>query len=77
MLETNIWQIKVYAPPREHGPPHVHVIAKRSRVEVKISLVDLKVLGKTQMSRRTVKDVIIYIWQNHEYLMNCWEKLHE
>ena len=76
VLETSQWLIKVYAPPREHAPPHVHVIEKGSKAEVKISLVDLSMMGRTRMSQRSVKKIMLYVWQNHSYLLECWEKLH-
>ena len=76
VLETDNWLIKVYAPPREHAPPHVHVIDRNSRAEVKISLVDLSILGRTRLSQRSMKQIVKYVWQNHSYLVECWEKLH-
>lgn len=76
VLETDRWLVKVYAPPREHAPPHVHVIEKNARAEVRISLVDLSVLGRTRMNRRSVKRIVLYVWQNHSYLVECWELLH-
>ena len=45
VIETSKWKIKVYAPPKEHGPAHVHVIAKGEAAEVKISLVTLEMIG--------------------------------
>jgi Domain of unknown function (DUF4160) len=54
----------------------VHVLAKGEKVEVKISLVTLEVIGSTQFSRRAVKDIIKYIYENYEYLWKCWEVLH-
>jgi hypothetical protein len=68
--------VKVFAPPKEHGPAHVHVIAKGEKAEVKISLVTLEVIGSTQFSIRAVKGIIKYIHENYEYLWKCWEALH-
>lgn len=76
VIENEKWKIKVYAPPKEHGPPHVHVIAKGEQAEVKISLMTLEVIGRTQFSKRVVKGIIKYIHENYEYLWNCWETLH-
>ena len=45
VIENAKWKIKVFAPPKEHGPPHVHVISKGDKAEVKISLVNLEVIG--------------------------------
>jgi hypothetical protein len=76
VIENEKWKIKVFAPPKEHGPAHVHVIAKGEKAEVKISLVTLEVIGSTQFSVRAVKGIIKYIHENYEYLWNCWEALH-
>lgn len=77
VLENDRWLIKVYAPPREHAPPHVHVIEKGTGLEVKISLVNITVMKKTRMNERSVRGILIYIWKNHTYLLECWDKLHE
>lgn len=76
VIENEKWKIKVFAPPKEHGPAYVHVIAKGEKSEVKISLVTLEIIGSTQFSVRTVKGIIKYIYENYEYLWNCWEALH-
>ena len=76
VLENEKWKIKVYAPPKEHGPAHVHVIAKGDKAEVKISLLTLEVIGRTDFSKRAVKGIIKYIHENYEILWQCWEALH-
>ena len=76
VIENEKWKIKVFAPPKEHGPAHVHVIAKGEKAEVKISLVTLEVIGPTEFSKKTVRGIIKYIHENYEYLWNCWEALH-
>ena len=76
VIKNEKWIIKVFAPPKEHGRAHVHVIAKREKAEVKISIVTLEVIGSTQFSIRTVKGIIKYIHENFEYLWKCWEALH-
>ncbi len=77
IIENEKWKIKIFAPPKEHGPAHVHVIAKGENAEVKISLIDLDVVGKTNFSKQTVKGIIKYVHQNYDILMDAWEKLHE
>lgn len=76
VLETDKWKIKIYAPPREHGPPHVHVILKGSKLEVKINLRDLEIMGHTHLSKRAAKEIVRYVHENYDFLMDCWEKLH-
>lgn len=77
IIENEKWKIKIFAPPKEHGPAHVHVIAKGENAEVKILLINLDVVGKTNFSKQTVKGIIKYVHQNYDILMDAWEKLHE
>jgi hypothetical protein len=76
VLENKNWKIKVYSPPGEHGSPHVHVIAKGEKAEVKIYLETLEVAGKTRFSKKSVKKIIKYLYENYDHLMETWEKLH-
>lgn len=76
VAENNKWKIKVYSPPREHGSPHVHVIAKGTKAEVKIYLETLEVVGKTKFSPKSVKEILKYIDINYDILMDKWEALH-
>ena len=76
VIENEKWKIKIFAPPKEHGPAHVHVIAKGERAEVKISLDSLEVIGPTQFSKHTVKGIIKYIYENYEILWEYWEAIH-
>jgi Domain of unknown function (DUF4160) len=77
VIENSQWKIKIYPPPREHGPPHIHVIAKGMNAEVKINLITLEVLGKTRFTKKAVKDIIRYLFDNQDYLIEAWEKMHE
>ena len=76
IAENNYWKIKIYAPPKEHGPPHVHIKSKQSKAEVKISLETLSVVGQTKFKRKVIKEIIKYIYKNHEILVLHWEALH-
>ncbi len=76
VLKNDKWRVKVYSPPREHGNPHVHVISRRDQTEVKIFLKDLSIVGKTRFSRKAVKEIIKYLHQNYDFLMDQWEALH-
>lgn len=76
IAENGHWKIKVYAPPREHGPAHVHVLSKSDRSEVKISLESYEVLGKTRFTRKSIKKILKFIDDNYNQLMDAWEALH-
>ncbi len=75
VLENAQWKIKIYTPPKEHGPVHVHVVAKGEKAEVKIELETLTMKGRTRFSKKTVRGIIRYIHQNYDFLMDHWEKL--
>jgi hypothetical protein len=77
VIENSKWKIKVYSPPREHGSPHVHIIAKGKRAEAKIYLKTLELEGKTQFSKCAIKEIIKYLYENYDLLMKSWEDLHE
>lgn len=76
VIENNKWKVKVFSPPGEHGAPHVHIISKGTRAEVKIYLETLEVAGKTKFLKRAVKDIVKYIYENYDILMDKWEELH-
>lgn len=76
VLENDKWKVKVYSPPREHGPPHVHVISKGDNADVKIYLETLEVKGKTKFSKKSIKKIIKHLYKNYDYLMDRWETLH-
>lgn len=76
VLENSKWKIKIFSPPKEHGSPHVHIIAKGERAEVKIFLETLEVSGQTKFSKKAVREIIKYIHENYDLLMDHWELLH-
>ncbi len=77
VIENEKWKIKIYAPPKEHGPAHVHVIAKGEKAEVKICLESLQMIGRTNFSKKSVKLIIKYIHKHYHFLWKCWEELHD
>lgn len=77
IIENSKWKIRIFPPPREHGPPHVHVVAKGMDAEVKINLETLEVLGKTTFSKKAVKEIIRFIFENQDYLLKAWEQIHD
>jgi len=77
IVENNKWRIRIYSPPREHGSPHVHVVAKGVNAEVKIFLNTFEIEGRTGFSKRAVKEIIKYLHENYDVLIGYWENLHE
>ena len=76
VLENNKWKIKIYFPPREHGNPHVHVISKEDRAELKLYLETLEVSGRTRFSKVAVKKIVRYVHKHYDFLLKKWEEHH-
>lgn len=68
----------VYAPPREHGPAHVHV--HKSGTEAVLRLGDERTpvfpLRVSRMSRRDVLKAVRMAQANKERFLTEWENLH-
>jgi len=76
VVENEKWKIKVYGPPKEHGNPHVHVIAKGENAELKVYLEDYAIVEPTNFSKQSVNKILKYIDSNYDELMDAWEALH-
>ena len=69
---------QIYDPPREHGPPHVHV--HKGGTQVVLGLGDLTTpvhpLRIEGMSARDVVKAVRIAQANREKLLTAWEKHH-
>ncbi len=70
---------QVYAPPREHGPPHVHV--HKGGAQVVLHLGDASTpIFPLRVSGMTVRDVVKAVRiaeANKPHLLGEWEKHHD
>ena len=71
--------MRVYGPPREHPPPHVHV--ERGSDEVVVIRLGLKgspptVWAVYEMKDRDVVKAFRIVEQNQDALLDAWRALH-
>ena len=78
-LRLGPWVVRIHAPPREHAPPHVHVILGRS-AEVVIALGKGEgppaVLAVHRMRDRDVLRAFRLVQKHQRRLLADWEALH-
>lgn len=79
VLRVDGFRVVIYAPPREHPPPHVHVFGDGGEVEVGIP-----VAGGDPPVRRAVgvRDAVAWkacrlVAQHSEFLFSMWRQLHD
>jgi hypothetical protein len=72
------FQVRIYLPPREHEPPHVHVV--KAGTEVVIRLGDAQALPEVQevygMRRADVMRAYRIVEANRMMLLEKWRNLH-
>lgn len=72
--EEHGYRIYVLPPPREHGPPHVHVIRAEGEV-----LIDLDPVGVRQvyaMPLRNIVRAVRIVEDNRDKLLAAWRTIH-
>lgn len=79
VLHVGGFRVVIFLPPREHGPPHVHV--RNAGGEV---VIELAAGGRPQRIRSTsgmrVADIAKAFWlveDNAAYLLARWEEYHD
>ena len=79
VLVIDGWQIRIYLPPREHAPPHVHAVKGGS--EVVIALGDERTLSEVrEVYGARARDVVraYRIVETHRVmLLREWRRHHE
>lgn len=72
------FSIRIYAPPREHPPPHVHVHKAGGLVIIELGVVGTVATVRTVhgMSPRDVLKALRLVERRSELLMALWEELH-
>ena len=70
VLEEGEFSVYVYAPPREHRPPHAHVECTRGgEVMVKLG-------NDYHMRAEDAREALRIVEQNQERLIEEWRRLH-
>lgn len=78
VLRVGGFRVVIFLPPREHGPPHVHV--RNASGEV---VIEFATASKGQMIRDVSEmragDVAKAFWiveEHSDYLLECWREYH-
>jgi hypothetical protein len=72
------FSIRIYAPPREHPPPHVHVHKAGELLIIELGIAGgmATVRGFTAMSSSDVLKALRLVERRREILIAAWEELH-
>lgn len=74
------FRVRIHGSPREHRPPHVHVV-KRGAGEVVLELgserSDLRVRQVRDMDDRDVLVAFRIVERYHDRLLKAWRAIHE
>ena len=78
VLRARGFQVRIYSPPREHGPAHVHVL--RGDGEMILDLNDdgetVTVRGASHMPRRDAWRAMQLVEEYAPFLREQWRKYH-
>ena len=75
VLEVGGFTMTIYLPPREHGPPHVHV--RRAGAEVVIGLgAELTVIRNAGLRAQDIRRALAIVADNADLLTAEWRKYH-
>ena len=74
ILRVGGFQIRVYLPPREHGPPHMHVLKAGKEILVNLSPVGLR--EDFGMAARDIIGALRIVEANERLLLLEWRKHH-
>jgi len=79
IFEENGFRVYILLPPREHGPPHVHVMKAGGKIVIDLGFAT----GQCEIDRISgmkPKDVLRafrIVDQSRELLLQEWSKLHD
>jgi hypothetical protein len=78
VLRIGGFRVVVFLPPREHGPPHVHVRNASGEVVIDLAMGDRRQSIRYVAGMRTA-DITRAFWlveENTEYLLAKWREYH-
>lgn len=82
-LRSDGFVVRIHGPPREHGPPHVHVHVHRGRegfvvVGLRLGAQRGRVWLREDfgLSRRDILAAVRLVEQHAEQLLSHWERMH-
>lgn len=69
------FRVRILAPPREHGPPHAHVVKGRGEVLVDLEPVSIKEI-RGQIKNADVVTAVRLVEKHLGALLQEWRRLH-
>jgi hypothetical protein len=72
--EEHGYSVYILLPPREHGPPHVHVI--RAGGELLVDLDPVGVRRVYEMPARNIVRAVRIVEDNRDMLLAAWRSIH-
>ena len=67
--------LKFYIYPKDHNPPHVHVIG--ADCEAKITILSLECIQNNGFSEKDISKIIKFLEDKIDILIDAWEAFHE
>ena len=79
VLRIGGFEVIIRLPPREHGPPHVHVFKAGGRVIINLPDAEQprSVRKVVHMREPDIALAIRLVERHEEYLMSVWRRLHD
>jgi len=79
VLVQDDFHIRIYLPPREHTPPHVHVVRAGGEIVVALGDADVApaILEIHGMRSRDVVRAYRLVEGNKKMLLRAWRRYHE
>ena len=74
-MPTIFWlgNIRIVINTKDHGPPHVHVLAPGASAKIRID--NLEVMESQGFNERTLKKILIFMEQTKFILMEKWDEI--
>ncbi|MEX2154227.1 MAG: DUF4160 domain-containing protein [Gemmatimonadaceae bacterium] len=76
VLRANGFKVTIRHPPREHGPPHVHVFSGDAECELWIGSEEIGVKAIHGMRASDGRDALQIVADNVDLLLGEWRRLH-
>ena len=78
VLRVRGFVVKMYPPPREHGPAHVHVRRAEGSISIQLDPSGgIPIAKKAKgISERDIEEALTIVWENQETLWRWWRRFH-
>lgn len=78
VLRSRGFEIRIYLPPREHGPAHVHVMKGETEVIIRLAHGGrAQELRRSDMRPSDMAKAMSLVAAKTEFLLQMWKRLHD